>query len=65
MQNTEKISSKSVPKKQKQTGKKKSKSSKAKLGPNGGVKKTKGKAKSDGEKPKGKCFHCGDTGHWK
>ena len=63
VQNTEKISSRSAPKKQKQTGKKKSKSSKAKLGPNGGVKKT--KAKANGEKPKGKCFQCGDTGHWK
>jgi len=25
----------------------------------------KGKSGSGGEKPKGKCFMCGETGHWK
>ena len=64
LQNTEKISSKSAPNKQKQTGKKKSKSPKAKHGPTGGVGKVKGKAKS-GKAGKGKCFQCGETGHWK
>ena len=46
VQNTEKVSSKSVSKRQKQTRKKKSKSPKAKQGPTGVVGKVKGKVKS-------------------
>ncbi|XP_020245701.1 uncharacterized protein LOC109823745 [Asparagus officinalis] len=64
LQNKEKISSKSVPNKQKQNWKKKSKSPKAKQGPTGGVGKVKGKAKPS-KAGKGKCFQCGETGHWK
>ena len=64
LHNTERITSKSAPNKQKQTGKKKSKSPKAKQGPTGGVGKVKGKGKS-GKGEKGKCFKCGETGHWK
>ena len=64
VQNTEKIPSKSGLKRQKQT-KKKSKHLKGKTGPTGGVVKGKSKSGNGKEKPKGKCFKCGETGHWK
>jgi len=64
LHNTERTTSKPAPNKQKQTGKKKSKSPKAKQGPTGGVGKKKGKGKA-GKAGKGKCFKCGETGHWK
>ncbi|ONK56286.1 uncharacterized protein A4U43_C10F6140 [Asparagus officinalis] len=54
-----------APNKQKQTGKKKPKSPKVKQGPTGGgVGKVKGKTKAS-KAGKGKCFQCGETGHWK
>ena len=58
---TEKSFAKSKPKGKGRKGKKKlvPKGPKAENGPNGGV----GKAKGAGTK--GKCFHCGMTGHWK
>ncbi|ONK59787.1 uncharacterized protein A4U43_C08F10690 [Asparagus officinalis] len=66
IQNTEKTSFKAGPKRQKQFKKKKPKHPKGKTGPaTGGVGKGKGKSGNGGEKPKGKCFLCGETGHWK
>ncbi|XXG53381.1 hypothetical protein AAC387_Pa03g1479 [Persea americana] len=58
---TEKSDARSKPKGKGCKGKKKSvpKGPKEENGPNGGV------AKAKGSGTKGKCFHCGKTGHWK